>query len=150
MRVLLVEDDPVAQQTFGAMVSSVSDCEVKVVGTRHEALALADWPDLILLDRCLPDVDGDDINGLRALRTAAPQVAIVVLSASEPDDQLSWIREGAEDWIVKGKITADGMRRVMRTHKALHFRRMVEDQLFPAIDDLVEKTERFKESQGIG
>jgi signal transduction histidine kinase/HPt (histidine-containing phosphotransfer) domain-containing protein len=59
----------------------------------------------VLLDLSLPDADG--LEGLKRVREAAPDVPIVVLSSHE-DEMLAVeaVREGAQDYLIKGR--ADG------------------------------------------
>jgi DNA-binding response OmpR family regulator len=54
-------------------------------------------PDLVLLDLGLPDIEGMDV-----LRTAAPHVPVIVLTArADLEDRLAGLAEGADDYVVK-------------------------------------------------
>ncbi|HSP02106.1 MAG TPA: response regulator [Acidimicrobiales bacterium] len=84
--VLLVEDDPAwALLTSEAFADAAPEVSVQRCSTGRDALArfrVEPWPDAVLLDLNLPDLDGVDV--LRALRglPGAQDLVVVVLSAS--------------------------------------------------------------------
>ena len=81
--------------------------EVTAAGSGAEALRLvaAGQFDVILLDLILPDTEGHSLLG--RLRTAAPLVPIIVISAlSDVDNIVRCIDEGAEDYFAKPFIPA--------------------------------------------
>ena len=103
---LLIEDDPVYTRLVQAGFSKAEDpaWDILMAGTLESGLArLAASPDieLILLDLGLPDSDG--FESFLAVRNAAPEAAIIVLSGLD-DKELARrsVREGAQDYIVKG------------------------------------------------
>ena len=57
-------------------------------------------PDLIVLDRRLPDGEGLDL--LRAVRERGLRTPVIVLSArSQPDDRVEGLEDGADDYVTK-------------------------------------------------
>lgn len=89
--------------------------DVQVCGTLREAqLKLAESPDAVVLsDLSLPDSRG--LATVRAIRQAAPDVALVVLSGN--DDEALALRAttaGADDWIVKSDLKPRLLRRTVR------------------------------------
>jgi diguanylate cyclase (GGDEF)-like protein/PAS domain S-box-containing protein len=86
--------------------------------------------DVILVDLGLPDAQGLDI--VRWARSAAPNTPIVVLT--EEDDEslaLQALKQGAQDYLVKGQIDATGLRRVLRyavERKSIEDARYVENE----------------------
>jgi PAS domain S-box-containing protein len=78
-------------------------------------------PACVLLDLVLPDAD--DLQALKAMLAVAPQVPIVVLSSHEDDEMaMEAVREGAQDYLVKGTVGSDQLARAI--HFAMQRRRM--------------------------
>lgn len=70
-------------------------------------------PQLILLDLGLPDTQG--LQGVTRLLRAAPDVPIVVVTGEGDEDlAVDAVRAGAQDFLVKGKLDATSLSRVMR------------------------------------
>lgn len=69
--------------------------------------------DIIILDLCLPDSKG--IDTFTEIRNQAPDLPIVVLTSND-DGNLAeqTIRLGAQDYLIKGQITADLLERSLR------------------------------------
>ncbi len=69
--------------------------------------------DIVLLDMGLPD--GQGIDTLRRARAAAPDVAMIVLTGLE-DEVLAAeaIKEGAQDYLIKGQIENRALPRALR------------------------------------
>jgi DNA-binding NarL/FixJ family response regulator len=81
VRVVLVEDHDMVAEAIGLMLDQAAG--IRVVGrSRSLASALADLerhqPDVVVLDRRLPD--GDGIEALAALAAVAPRARILVLT----------------------------------------------------------------------
>ena len=85
----------------------------------------------VLLDLALPDAGG--LQALDQVRSSAPGVPIVVLSALDDEElALRAVQEGAQDYLIKGRVTPEGMSRSIRyavertraeatmAHRALH------------------------------
>jgi diguanylate cyclase (GGDEF)-like protein/PAS domain S-box-containing protein len=69
--------------------------------------------DIVLLDLGLPDVTG--IAGVRAVRAAAPEAALIVLSGTGDEAiAVEALEAGAEDYIVKDRAGEDGLQRSIR------------------------------------
>jgi DNA-binding response OmpR family regulator len=97
---LLVEDD---DRIRSALVRSLSTQghAVTCATTGRAGLdqALADRPDLVVLDLGLPDIDGGKL--LRMLR-AVSTVPVIIATARDDDDQVVALLEaGADDYVVK-------------------------------------------------
>jgi len=117
IRVLLVEDDDddvflartLLQEVFGAecAVSHVASVEAAVKQVRVCPL------DLILLDLTLPDSRGWET--VWRVHEAAPDVALVVLTGRTDDSRgVEAIRQGAQDYLIKGHVDAASMERSVR------------------------------------
>lgn len=116
-RLLLVEDNPVhARLVFGMLADAWRDAGEQVAHVRTFADAIevlrSTPPECVLLDLVLPDAEG--LEAVYEVRQVAPSVPVVVMSAH--DDETLAVRavdEGAEDYLVKGKVDAHGLRRAV-------------------------------------
>jgi Flp pilus assembly CpaE family ATPase len=69
--------------------------------------------DLVLLDLCLTDSVG--LETFRTLRALSPAVPVVVLSGLENESvALQAVQAGAQDYLVKGRLTAAALARALR------------------------------------
>jgi pilus assembly protein CpaE len=114
-RVLLIEDSSADAASVGDVLRQ-ADARTRI----YEAPTLlagldrlaADDIDLVLLDLGVRDNEG--LDGLRAIRTYAPAVPVVVLVVTDQDSTpLRALQLGAEDWAVKSKIDAQRMARIL-------------------------------------
>ena len=112
---LLVEDD--AGDAF--LVSELLREEGAPVDVRR-AQSLTEGLDLlsrepfdcVLLDLGLPDASG--LSALERLRDAAPHVAHLVLTGDRDDQRgIDAVAAGAQDYLVKGSVDGDGLRRAI-------------------------------------
>ncbi len=111
---LVVEDNTLHARLVLTMLSEAwgDEAPVRHVKRLESALeAVAESaPDCVLLDLVLPDADG--LEAVDALLLNAPHVPIVVLSAHKDDHlALRAVRRGAQDYLVKGTVTADALAR---------------------------------------
>jgi DNA-binding NarL/FixJ family response regulator len=119
IRVLLVDDHELVRTGLHAMLGG--DPGVEVVGdadTGAAALAQARalLPHIVLLDARLPDMDGDEV--CRRLLAAAPELAVVILTAFAEDELVRrCVRAGARGYLLKDIAHLDlgrNLRAVMR------------------------------------
>lgn len=99
-RILVVDDEPAVLSTLRVSLESHGFAiETAPDGTRGVMLALANRPDLIVLDLGLPDIDGIEV--LRRIR-ATSRVPIVILSVRDADAQkIEALDVGADDYVTK-------------------------------------------------
>jgi len=101
VHILLVEDEP-RIASFVRRGLEEEGHGVDVVGTLAEAReALAQrGPDLLVLDRGLPDGDGLEL--VRSLRRGGQDLLVIVLTARDAvRDRVDGLMEGADDYVVK-------------------------------------------------
>ena len=103
MRALVVDDHALIRDALRGLLDSFAE-----VGGVMEAQTAAEAEHklhdseigLVLLDLCLPDRDGLEL--LRSIRSARPEVSVVMLSASEDrDDMTAALEAGAVGFIPK-------------------------------------------------
>ena len=103
-RVLIVDDHPL---TRDALATLLAGSGFEVVGEAEDGAQAAEVardrrPDLVLLDLSMPGVDG--LAALPAVREAAPEAEVVVLTASGTEDNLlAAIRGGAAGYLLKSE-----------------------------------------------
>jgi signal transduction histidine kinase len=110
-RLLLVEDNAGDARLLREMLPA--GFALTVVERLDAALAAIRAADIVLLDLSLPDSHGLDT--FRRLHTAAPDVPVVVLTGLADDaGAVQAVREGAQDWLVKGHVDGDNLARILR------------------------------------
>ncbi|MDQ1567202.1 MAG: hypothetical protein QOF96_2082 [Actinomycetota bacterium] len=125
IRVLIVEDDPLFTDLVTSILSEApEDFEVVSVSRLSSALAhlVRNGIGLIVTDLNLPDSSGPAT--VRFLRRAAPDVPVIVLSGvDDVQVALEAIREGADEYVVKGRFSVDSLvwlvRLVLERHRRL-------------------------------
>jgi DNA-binding response OmpR family regulator len=100
-RITLVEDEEAVAESlvYGLELSGHT---VEVIGDGLDALErlLVDPPDLLILDLMLPSLNGLEV--CRRISKHHPSLPILILSAKgEPDDRVTGLEAGAEDYVVK-------------------------------------------------
>ncbi|WP_214408530.1 response regulator transcription factor [Sphaerisporangium fuscum] len=99
-RVLVVEDDDtIATALRNRLVAE--GFEVRVAGDGEEALAAyaRAEPDLVVLDRLLPGVDGIEV--CRRMQAARPVPVLMLTALGEETDLLVGLGVGADDYLTK-------------------------------------------------
>lgn len=123
--ILLVEDNPLHVRLVKSMLSDIwaGAGNLRFAKRLDKALQMVRErePACVLLDLVLPDAD--DLQALKAMLAVAPQVPIVVLSSHEDDEMaMEAVREGAQDYLVKGTVGSDQLARAI--HFAMQRQRM--------------------------
>lgn len=115
MKVLVVEDDPVARRQVEASLQR-GGYDVVTASDGEQAWALLQQPDaprLVVLDRVMPKMDGQEL--LRRLRadSARPYVYVILAAVGTPNERAAtWIAIGADDQVRKPLDAADLRARV--------------------------------------
>ncbi len=110
VQLLLVEDNPGDAFLIRESLKPASSTEFKLihVETLEEALKRLDEEsfDAILLDLSLPDSQGLDT--LKAVQKQVPNLPLVVLTGiNDKELAIQAVRQGAQDYLVKGQVTTD-------------------------------------------
>jgi DNA-binding response OmpR family regulator len=99
-RVLVVDDDPTVSDVVRRYLERAG-MTVEVFGDGESALAraLAEPPDLVVLDLMLPGLSGLDV--CRRLRVAQPTPVIMLTALGEEADRVLGLEIGADDYVTK-------------------------------------------------
>jgi DNA-binding NarL/FixJ family response regulator len=113
-RVLLADDHALFREGLSGILDAQPDFEiVGQAGDGLEAVAKARAlkPDLILMDIKMPSCDG--LEATRLIKSARPDVKIVVLTVHEEDEKLfEAVRSGAVGYILKNTLPEEFLRLV--------------------------------------
>jgi DNA-binding response OmpR family regulator len=99
-RVLVVDDDPTVSDVVARYLEHAGYV-VEVVADGRVALdkAVADPPDLVVLDLMLPGLDGLEV--FRQLRAHAPVPVVMLTALGQEADRLVGLELGADDYMTK-------------------------------------------------
>ncbi|GAA2840579.1 DNA-binding response OmpR family regulator [Leucobacter komagatae] len=100
LKILVVEDNPELAQAYRLALSQRGhDVQIEGTGAGGARAAIADEPDVVLLDLMLPDIDGFSV--CRHIRQDS-DVPIIMLTARDDDgDVIGGLDSGADDYVVK-------------------------------------------------
>lgn len=123
IRILLVEDDEADAMLVKKVIASVESTVFDVAWAQSLPEAMtrlsSETFNVILLDPGLPNCEG--LDALQAVRKAAEDIAIIVLTGWESDDAAaSSIEMGAQEYLLKRDITGNGLVRAMRSALQRH------------------------------
>ena len=99
-RVLVIDDDATLSEVVARYLErdgfAVTRCADGLEGLRT---ALADLPDLVVLDLMLPGIDGFEV--FRRLREVAPIPVVMLTARGDEDDRVAGLELGADDYVAK-------------------------------------------------
>ena len=116
IRLLLVEDDDgdalLVEELFNTRGAYMEIIRVTTLAeARRENLAEIDC---VLLDLDLPDAQG--LTGLHRLKTDRADIAVLVLTGLDDERRgMEAVGAGAQDYLVKGQIDCQGLKRILET-----------------------------------
>lgn len=108
VHVLLVEDNPGDAALLEDMLARDVDFHVRHVSSLAEGIqGVQSIPtDLVLLDLSLPDTSG--LATVDTMLAAARRIPLIILTGLDDEDLgLEAVRRGAQDYLVKGKVTSE-------------------------------------------
>jgi diguanylate cyclase (GGDEF)-like protein len=136
VRTLLIEDNPADARLLREVLAETPEADFElewVDGLAAGLQRLSSWPvDLVLLDLYLPESRG--LATFATTHECAPTVPIIVLTGLDDRElALKAVRDGAQDYLVKGQIEAASLVRAMQHAVVRH--RMQEQTGGPAWKD---------------
>ena len=99
-RVLIIEDDATVAEVVGRYLSREGyEVEIATDGVTGLERALADPPELVVLDLMLPNLGGLEV--CKRIRAAAPVPVIILTALGEEADRIVGLELGADDYVAK-------------------------------------------------
>ncbi len=124
IRVVVADDHPIVRAGIVALLQDTDDVEVVGQASDGEgavATALAERPDIVLMDLRMPGCTGDEATARILARE--PDVRVLILTTYESDDQiLAAIEAGASGYLLKAAPESEilaGLRATARGETAL-------------------------------
>lgn len=101
MRILIIEDEPELARHVGRALTRHGHTTAAIHdGAKGLQAALADPPDLVVLDLNLPSMDGWEV--LARLREAKSLARVIILTArGEVEQRVRGLKAGADDYLAK-------------------------------------------------
>ena len=117
INVLLVEDNPGDARLLREALAGTDSLRFRLLHVERLGDAVANLNegncDVVLLDLSLPD--GHGLESIARCHAAAPKVPVVVLTGLDDEAlALKAVREGAQDYLVKGQVDGNLLVRAMR------------------------------------
>lgn len=117
IKILLIEDSPSDADLLQEYIDDIDNLKINVIHVQllgeAEIILAKENIDVVLLDLNLPDASGLDT--VKRTYAVANDVPIVVLSGLVDEDMaLEAVRQGAQDYLVKGQITSNLLIRTLR------------------------------------
>jgi DNA-binding NtrC family response regulator len=118
-RVLVIDDDADTRDVLGVFLVHLGYTPALAAGGREGLeLAVAELPDVVVLDVMMPDVNGLDV--LARLRTLQPALPVIMTTASsDPEVARTALRLGAFRYLRK-PVDLDGLDRVIEEALTAH------------------------------
>src|SRR5512135_389251 len=100
-RILLIDDDPLMRHIVKSALAGDNYIVAEAdTGTKGLAMALADRPDLILLDLMMPDMEGYEVcHRLRANLTTLSVPIVMLTALGETAEKVRGMQVGADDYV---------------------------------------------------
>jgi diguanylate cyclase (GGDEF)-like protein/PAS domain S-box-containing protein len=127
---LLVEDNAADARLIREMFKEQGSQKIDLIHVEcmrdAEKYLAGNVVDIILLDLGLPDTQG--LQAVRRARASAPHIPLVVLSGLDDESMaISSMKEGAQDYLIKGQIEP---RELLRALRYAVERKVIEEALF--------------------
>ena len=106
LRVVLADDHPVIRDGLAALLSATEGIDVVATaagGDEAVRLAVTHRPDVLVMDLHMPGGGLDGVEATRKVRSAAPDVGILVLTMLDDDESVrAALDAGAAGYLLKG------------------------------------------------
>jgi len=133
--ILVLDDSDEDSQTYQRFLKRdrINSYEIHPAYYAREALQFCEtqWPDLIVLDFLLPDLNGIQfIDALEAIANGRPLPAILVMTGQGDEEvAVTFMKKGVQDYLIKNKVTETNFQQtIQRILDQLQLRRSLELQ----------------------
>lgn len=130
VKLLLISDDPADAKFLKSKFATESGSSLKVAFSRHLAeglLKLSDSSFDVIVLGLSPCKVKEGISILHELRSLVPHLPVIILSSSsDPDRIVEWVREGAQEYLVKSQV--DGGEILKKVHRAVERQHLFADR----------------------
>ena len=107
LRVLIVDDSPVALSFLRAVFHGTYDVDTAVDGEDGMQKATAQPPDIVVTDSLMPKVDGFELIALLRAHPPTASIPVVMLTSSDAADEEIRSRTPQPDALVRKSTTID-------------------------------------------
>jgi len=119
LRVLVIDDSPEDRETVRRYLTRGLDVPYEVIEaeTGEEGLEAfrSTQPDTVVLDFHLPDMNGLEFLGNLVYEIGSDQIPVVMLTGTGSEDiAVEAMKTGAQDYLLKGTLTPERLRRAIR------------------------------------
>lgn len=118
--ILIVDDSIEDRETYSRYLQRdlTTGYDIQIAGYAHEGLEFcqSQWPDAILLDFLLPDLNGIQfVKGLQELAGERELPAIVVLTGQGNEEiAVTLMKQGVQDYALKNKLTQSSLQALVQ------------------------------------
>jgi len=152
MKVVMVDDSPADRNLCRILLEEVHGSELQFFGEQRAAQGLETCrkvqPDCLLLDYKLPEMTGlEFLKQLRENASGEPSFAVVMLTGWAGEQAaVDAMKAGAQDYLVKDRITADGLNlAVQKAMQKVSLLRVLREERDRLANSLAEKEVLLKE-----
>lgn len=109
-KILVVDDDPDFLEIASKILEQVPDAEVKTTSSGFDAgVLIAEWyPDMILLDFLMPDLNGFEVTRKIKNNPRLKKIPIIAVTAISDPAELEKVKQSGVDAVITKPIEQDG------------------------------------------
>jgi CheY-like chemotaxis protein len=152
-RVLVIDDQEISAGLACDMLSAESDMAIEALYDSSRCLekVRSFSPSVILVDVCMPGVDGFDVIAQLRQSDEGAAIPVILLSSEDaPERKAQGFAAGANDYLVKWPARAELVARV-RYHSDAHYARVERDAAYASLqssqEQLLQRTRQLEASQ---
>lgn len=118
---ILVAEDDFAIRNLITTALEMENYKYRIAKSGDQAIieAATQYPELILLDLGLPDMDGVDV--IKKIRSWSTVPIIVISARSDDKDKIDALDAGADDYVTKPFSTAELLARIRGTYRRIMY-----------------------------